>query len=74
MLALTRAYPKAATELRAAIRLSPRLPQAHTDLGDVLRAMGRFDEAAHEYALAIQANPSDEDARRGLDALRANRP
>ena len=31
VLALTRAYPKAAAELRAAIRLSPRLPQAHTD-------------------------------------------
>jgi len=74
VLALTRAYPKAVAELRAAVRLSPGLAQAHTDLGDVLATMGREDEAAREYGLAIQANPNDEDARRGLEALRANRP
>jgi len=74
VLALTRAYPKAVAELRAAIRLNPQMAQVHTDLGDVLAAMRRFDEAAQEYGLAIQANGHDEDARRGLEALRTNRP
>jgi predicted CXXCH cytochrome family protein len=74
VLALTRAYPKAAAELQTALRLNPRLAEAHTDLGDVLAAMGRIDEAAQEYRMAIQVDPTDAHARRGLDALRANRP
>jgi Tfp pilus assembly protein PilF len=69
VLALTRAYPKAEAQLRAAIRLSPRLAEAHTDLADVLAAMGRPDDAAHEYELAIGLNPGDLDAHLALGEI-----
>ncbi len=86
VLALTQSYAKAVVELRKAIELAGRptgspgeqrrrsmLVQARTDLGGVLTAMGRTDEAAREYQLAIQVDSSAYDAHLALGTLLARR-
>jgi Tfp pilus assembly protein PilF len=57
--------------LQAAVRLSPRLARPHTDLADLLATTGRVGEAAREYELAIQANPSEYEAHYGLGEILA---
>jgi tetratricopeptide (TPR) repeat protein len=44
--------------LEMAVQLLPNDPEAHTSLGNTLRARGRFDEAAacHRQAIAIRAD------------------
>ena len=63
-------YPRAVTHLQAAIRLAPRLAQPHLDLGDVLASMGRLNEAAREYELAIQKTGDPEVRGAAQEALR----
>jgi Flp pilus assembly protein TadD len=71
VLALMHAYPRAVEELRAAVRLAPRLAQAHVDLADVLATMGRIDEAAREYRLAIQTTVDPDIRAAALEGLRS---
>ena len=46
---------------------------AHYELGRLLAAQGRYAEAEHEFAAALQINPEFTDARARLDALRKDR-
>ncbi|HEX9265436.1 MAG TPA: tetratricopeptide repeat protein [Candidatus Binatia bacterium] len=46
---------------------------AHYELGRALADTGRRDEAEKEFAAALKINPDFGDARRQLDAIRANR-
>ncbi len=62
---------------RAALTADPQLPGLHFELGEMLRAQGTADgkrEAEQEYNAALQADPSDEQAkcRLGEIALQAN--
>lgn len=82
VLAVTRSYPQAVAALQAAVRFAglparkqrwAGLAQAHTDLADVLIAMGRIDDGMREYALAIQVNPAEYSAHLRLGELLARR-
>jgi Flp pilus assembly protein TadD len=53
-------------ELREVVRLDPKLAQAHNDLGDILAAKGRLDNAISEYQLAIAAEPAFAEAHLSL--------
>src|SRR5262249_47932886 len=47
-------WPEAEAEYRLAIRLKPDFPQAHNDLGLLLRLQGKLPEAEAEFRLAIR--------------------
>ena len=49
---------EAAEHCRRALELSPGLGQAHNNLGNVYKVMGRFDDALSSYRRAIGVNPS----------------
>ncbi len=49
---------QAAEHCRRALELSPGLGEAHTNLGNVYKAMGRFDDALSSYHRAVELNPS----------------
>jgi tetratricopeptide (TPR) repeat protein len=51
-------YNEAVDEYRAAIRLNPRLPTFHYNLGYVFDSMGRYSEAIDEYRAAIRLDPN----------------
>ena len=70
---MMKSYTKAAAELKEALRFSPGLARPHTDLADVLAITGRDDDAAREYAVAIQANPREYDAHFGLGEILVRR-
>ena len=76
----TGAYADAITELRAALRLNPKLPGLRSMLGVNLCFANRFDEAIPELEKALAENPNDgnaaaflgwvyKDRDRGDDAL-----
>ena len=44
--------------LRESIRLDPRFPDSHINLGMALEALGRTDEAAAEYVEALRIDPA----------------
>src|SRR5258708_36734012 len=54
--------------LRAALRVDRSRADAHTDLGLVLIAMARFEEALSSYEAALAAAPHDPDALNGPGA------
>ena len=49
---------EAEAEVRTAIRLDPKLPQAHYILGELLTFKGEADKATEELKAEIQINPS----------------
>jgi len=59
----------AETVVRRLIATAPRAPQAHVLLGDVLRGLGRLDEARAAYDAALALDPQAADARFGLGFL-----
>src|SRR5207249_2199170 len=44
----------------------PHYPQAHVNLGDAMRTLGRYDAAAAEYREALRREPAWADAHYGL--------
>jgi cytochrome c-type biogenesis protein CcmH/NrfG len=52
-----------------AIRLQPDLAEAHAQLGRVMRALKRYDEARAAYLAALRLDPEHRAARQGLDEL-----
>jgi serine/threonine protein kinase/WD40 repeat protein/tetratricopeptide (TPR) repeat protein len=57
---------------RKAIRLRPKFPEAHFDLGNALRDQGKLDEAVAEYRQAVKDRPELADAHFQLGILLAN--
>jgi tetratricopeptide (TPR) repeat protein len=52
-------HDAAATELRAALSMDPRLPQAHALLGQLSVHRARLDEAVELFEKALEVNPLD---------------
>ena len=52
-----------------AATLEPGRARIHTDIADVLAAMGRNQDAVGEYGLALRADANDFDAHLGLAEL-----
>ena len=57
-------YAEAEKPLRQALRDDPNLREAHYNLGAVLRAEGRYDEAIAEYNRALALTSSDDESVR----------
>jgi tetratricopeptide (TPR) repeat protein len=59
---------------REALRIDPRLPGGHFELGEMLNAAGDSESAQKEYEAALAANPYDEksECRLGEFAMRAS--
>ena len=51
-----------ARDLEAAVIIEPRMPQLFLSMGNVLQAMGLFEEAIAAYAKAVEVEPSYADA------------
>src|SRR5262249_23535039 len=62
-------FEEAVAADRAAIRLSPNVGSYHNNLGVALQGLGRLEEAAEEYRLALRHAPGDENARANLRNL-----
>jgi tetratricopeptide (TPR) repeat protein len=58
---------------RDGLAICPDDDVAHYELGRALADAGRRDEAEKEFAAALKINPDFADARRQLEAIRANR-
>jgi tetratricopeptide (TPR) repeat protein len=58
---------------RDGLAICPDDDVAHYELGRALADAGRRTEAEKEFEAALKINPDFGDARRQLDAIRANR-
>jgi tetratricopeptide (TPR) repeat protein len=61
--------PDSESSLREAIRLEPKFPQAHFQLGNVLEQMNRSAEAIAEFQQAVALDPSYAEAHLALGRL-----
>ena len=59
-------------ELRAAIRINPDFTEAHSNLGTLLKDMGKKEDAEKEYRDAIRINPDYATAHYNLGNLLKN--
>jgi tetratricopeptide (TPR) repeat protein len=59
-------HEEALATYRQALRLNPTQPRINTDMGVVLMAMRRFDEAIEPLQTAFEQNLADVDARKRL--------
>ena len=64
---------RAASELKRAGDLAPRLPQPRAWLGELYESTDRFELAAQEYAAALEAAPLELATLRRLGSLRLDR-
>ena len=55
---------------RQGLRLCPDDDVAHYELGQILSATGRPEEAAEEFEAALRINPGFQDAKRRLEAIK----
>jgi tetratricopeptide (TPR) repeat protein len=66
---LQRLIEQAEASIKRALRLNPRHPVAHNELGMLYRRMGRFNEARAHYQQALAVYPGFHYARRNLAVL-----
>jgi len=57
---------------RGCLQVDPDNPRAHNNLGNVLRARGRTEEAGQEYRRALESDPAYADAVGNLAVLTAS--
>ena len=55
---------------RQGLKLCPGDDVAHYELGQILSATGRAEEAAEEFEAALRINPGFQDAKRRLEAIK----
>src|SRR4030095_11408230 len=58
-------FPGAAKQYRSLLKLHPEVAAIHSNLGASLAGMGLFEDAIHEYKIALNRMP-------GLPGLRLN--
>jgi Flp pilus assembly protein TadD len=58
---------------RQALAIDPDVAYIHTNLGNALVRLDRFDEAAQHYRTALALDPSDAKAAKGLSAAIAHK-
>ena len=56
-------FEDAVGHLREALRINPRDPEAHNNMGGALQRMGRFEDALREHEEALRLNPRLVEAR-----------
>lgn len=56
-------FQAALAHLRDALRLNPRDPEAHNNMGGALQRMGRYEDALREHEEALRLNPALVEAR-----------
>lgn len=61
---------KSVSELQQAIRFSPNSPEAHNELGETYRLMGRNSEAMSEFERALSIDPRFSEARLNQGVIR----
>ena len=61
----------ALVHLEEGVRLWPRDPRARNSFGYVLLRTGRIDDAAKQFQMALELDPSSAAAREGMDAVNA---
>lgn len=59
-------WGEAESALRRSIALRPNFPEAHNNLGALLRSTGREEEAAAAFAAALAQNPNEASAHANL--------
>ena len=59
-------HKKAVTTLKRAVKLNPKMGDAHVFLGNAYLELEQHDEARQAYDKALALNPNDFNARRGL--------
>lgn len=64
-------YRRASSHYEAAIKLQPRYVPALLSLAQAKEALGELDEARNWYEKALEIEPQNEEAKRGLERLRA---
>ncbi len=62
-------FDEAIAHCRAALKLDPRLLEAHFNLGGALASAGHADEAAAEFRWVLAAKPGDPAATSALESL-----
>jgi len=63
-------YARAEAELRAAIAAAPTSVDPHRFLGDLMRTLGRMEDARQAYLSALRLNPVEPESRFGLASVR----
>ncbi len=56
-------FQEALEHLRQALRINPRDPEAHNNMGGALQRMGRYEDARREHEEALRLNPGLVEAR-----------
>ena len=56
-------FQDALAHLREALRINPRDPEAHNNMGGALQRMGRYEDALREHEAALRLNPRLVEAR-----------
>ena len=59
---------RAGKEYREALRIDPGYANAHNNLGNVLLAQGKHEEAIREFREVVRLQPDSEVARKNLEA------
>lgn len=59
-------HKKAVTTLKRAVKLNPKMGDAHVFLGNAYLELEQHDEARQSFDAALALNPNDFNARRGL--------
>jgi tetratricopeptide (TPR) repeat protein len=56
-------FQDALAHLNEALRLNPRDPEAHNNMGGALQRLGRYEDALREHEVALRLNPALVEAR-----------
>src|SRR5258708_1835150 len=74
MLGQLHEFDKAEDMFRAAVRLRPEAPEAYNNLGLALAGQGKFNDAAYNFAKAVELKPDYSDAQQNLAKARQRLP
>jgi tetratricopeptide (TPR) repeat protein len=64
-------YARALEELKSASAMRPGLAEPHLFMGDCYVKLGRKDDAMKSYQKALELNPAEDRARKGIENMRS---